>query len=358
MAKPHHKKRVRRGIKSGMAPGTPVFIGERKRDHTRVDIIDFNEMHVHELADTGLDQCAALARTPTVTWINISGVHDMGIIESLGRHFNLHPLTLEDIVNTTQRPKVEESPGYTFVVLKMLVYKEQPARVEEEHVSLILGENYVISLLEDEGDVFDNVRERIRNNKGRIRKMPADFLAYSLMDAVVDHYFLVVEGLGDSIDEIDDRILLAPQQGDIQAIHRLKRDMLKLRKAVWPLREEIGALEKTDSPLIRHDTRMFLRDLYDHTIQVIDMVETNRDILAGMHDAWLSSNSNRMNEIMKVLTIIATIFIPLTFIVGLYGMNFDNMPELRWHWGYHAVWGMMLVVAGGMLLWFRRKGWF
>jgi magnesium transporter len=358
MAKPHHKKRVRRGIKSGMAPGTPVFIGERKRDHTRVDIIDFNEMQVHELTDTGLDQCAALARTPTVTWINISGVHDMGIIESLGRHFNLHPLTLEDIVNTTQRPKVEESPGYTFVVLKMLIYKEQPARVEEEHVSLILGENYVISLLEDEGDVFDNVRERIRQNKGRIRRMPADFLAYSLMDAVVDHYFLVVEGLGDSIDEIDERILVAPQLGDIQAIHRLKRDILKLRKAVWPLREEIGALEKTDSPLIRPDTRMFLRDLYDHTIQVIDMVETNRDILAGMHDTWLSSNSNRMNEIMKVLTIIATIFIPLTFIVGLYGMNFDYMPELRWHWGYHAVWGVMLAVSGGMLLWFRRRGWF
>jgi magnesium transporter len=240
----------------------------------------------------------------------------------------------------------------------MLVFKDNPARVEEEHVSLILGDNYVISLMEDAGDVFDNVRERIRQSKGRIRKMSSDFLAYSLMDAVVDHYFLVVEGLGDSIDEIDERILVAPEPGDIRSIHRLKREMLKLRKAVWPLREEVGALEKTDSPLIRPETRMFLRDLYDHTIQVIDMVESNRDILAGMHDTWLSSNSNRMNEIMKVLTIIATIFIPLTFIVGVYGMNFDYMPELEWHWGYHAVWGVMLAVGAAMLLWFRRKGWF
>lgn len=335
-----------------------MFVGERKLDQARIDIIDFNEAQLNEVADTSLDKCAELARAPTVTWINIAGVHDMSVIEALGRHFNLHPLTLEDIVNTTQRPKVEESPGYTFIVLKMLVFKDNPARVEEEHVSLILGDNYVISLMEDAGDVFDNVRERIRQSKGRIRKMSSDFLAYSLMDAVVDHYFLVVEGLGDSIDEIDERILVAPEPGDIRSIHRLKREMLKLRKAVWPLREEVGALEKTDSPLIRPETRMFLRDLYDHTIQVIDMVESNRDILAGMHDTWLSSNSNRMNEIMKVLTIIATIFIPLTFIVGVYGMNFDYMPELEWHWGYHAVWGVMLAVGAAMLLWFRRKGWF
>lgn len=358
MARRNSKTRVRRGIKSGMAPGTPVFIGERKRDLSRIDIIDFNDLQVAEYADTSLDKCSELARAPTVTWINIAGVHDMTVIEALGRHFNLHPLTLEDIVNTTQRPKVEESPNYTFVVLKMLVWNDQLARVAEEHVSLILGENYVISLLEDAGDVFDNVRERIRQNKGRIRRMRADFLAYSLMDAVVDHYFLVVETLGERVEEIDERILAAPQLDDIHAIHRLKRDVLKLRKAVWPLREEIGALEKTDSSLVRPETRMFLRDLYDHTIQVIDMVETNRDILAGMHDTWLSSNSNRMNEIMKVLTIIATIFIPLTFIVGVYGMNFDYMPELRWHWGYHAVWAVMLAVGGGMLLWFRRKGWF
>jgi magnesium transporter len=358
MARKNHKARVRRGIKSGMAPGTPVFVGERKLDQARIDIIDFNEAQLNEVADTSLDKCAELARAPTVTWINIAGVHDMSVIEALGRHFNLHPLTLEDIVNTTQRPKVEESPGYTFIVLKMLVFKDNPARVEEEHVSLILGDNYVISLMEDAGDVFDNVRERIRQSKGRIRKMSSDFLAYSLMDAVVDHYFLVVEGLGDSIDEIDERILVAPEPGDIRSIHRLKREMLKLRKAVWPLREEVGALEKTDSPLIRPETRMFLRDLYDHTIQVIDMVESNRDILAGMHDTWLSSNSNRMNEIMKVLTIIATIFIPLTFIVGVYGMNFDYMPELEWHWGYHAVWGVMLAAGAAMLLWFRRKGWF
>jgi len=356
MARKNHRPRVRRGIKSGMAPGTPVFIGERKRDATRIDIMDFSETQFSEHADASLDVCAKLAREPSVTWINVSGVHDMTVIEALGRHFNLHPLTLEDIVNTTQRPKVEESPDYTFVVLKMLTYKD--ANVEQEHISLILGENFVISLLEDAGDVFDNVRERIRQNKGRVRRMPSDFLAYSLMDAVVDHYFLVVEGLGERIEEIDERILVEPRQDDIRDIHRLKREVLKLRRAVWPLREEIGTLAKTDSPLIRSGTRMFLRDLYDHCIQVIDMVETNRDILAGMHDTWLSSNSNRMNEVMKVLTIIATLFIPLTFIVGVYGMNFDYMPELHWRWGYHGVWVLMLGVSGGMLLWFRRRGWF
>lgn len=358
MSRKNHKPRVRRGIKAGMAPGTPVFIGERKREHPRIDILDFSATLLHEHQDTTLEICAQLARAPSVTWINIAGVHDLALLEKLGRQFGLHPLTLEDIVNTTQRPKVEESPDYIFIVLKMLDIKEQPVRVEQEHVSLILGEGYVISFLEDEGDVFDSVRARIRQDRGRIRRMAADFLVYSLMDAVVDHYFLAVEGMGERIEEIDERILVAPVAEDIREIHRLKREMLKLRRAVWPLREGVAALEKSDSVLIQAGTRMFLRDLYDHSIQVIEMVEANRDILAGMHDTWLSSNANRMNEIMKVLTIIATLFIPLTFIVGVYGMNFDYMPELRWRWGYLTVWLAMVAVAGGMLAWFRRRGWF
>lgn len=356
--KPHHKPRVRRGIKSGMAPGTPVFIGERKREHPRIDVLDYNETLLQDFPDASLEACSRLAQSPTVTWINITGVHDLALLEAIGKRFNLHALTLEDIANTTQRPKVEESPGYTFIVLKMLVLRTDPVRVEQEHVSFILGERYVISFLEDEGDVFDQVRARLRQNQGRIRRQQADFLVYSLMDAVVDHYFLAVEGLGECIEEIDERILVAPQQEDIREIHRLKREMLKLRRAVWPLREGVALLEKSDSPLIQPGTRMFLRDLYDHSVQVIDMVESNRDILAGMHDTWLSSNANRMNEIMKVLTIIATVFIPLTFIVGVYGMNFAHMPELQWRWGYAAVWALMLGIGGGMLLWFRRKGWF
>jgi len=357
MARKQRKAKIRRGIKSGLAPGTPVFIGERKREHTHIDIFDFNAESLQEFTDVSLDKCSELATEPTVTWVNINGVHDLEMLEALGKRFNLHPLTLEDIANTTQRPKVEEFPDYLFIVMKMLVFNEENNDIEVEHVSLILGENYVISLLEDEGDVFDTVRERIRSGKGRIRKMKADFLAYSLLDAVVDHYFLAVERIGDVIESIDERVLADPKPADIHEIHELKRDVLKLRKAVWPLREEIGSLDKIESPLLRAETGVFIRDLYDHTIQVIDMVETCRDLLGGMHDTYLSSMSNRMNEVMKMLTVIATIFIPLTFIVGIYGMNFRHMPELEWQWGYYVVWAVMIVIGGGMVVYFKRKKW-
>lgn len=358
MGKKQKKKAAsRQSVKAGLAPGTPVFIGERKLEKIRIDLIDYNEEALNELPDATLDQCADLAKAPTVTWINLSGIHDLEMIESLGKRFNLHSLTLEDLVNTNQRPKAEVFPNYLFIVLKMMDYNETANTVDVEHVSLILGENYVISFLEDEGDVFDTVRERIRSSKGRIRGIKSDYLAYSLMDAVVDHYFLAVERIGDFIEEIDDRLLTDPRPDDIQEIHRLKRDILSLRKAVWPLREEVGAIEKSESPLIHQETRVFLRDLYDHTIQVIDMVETFRDLLGGMHDTYLSSISNRMNEVMKVLTIIATIFIPLTFIVGVYGMNFEHMPELKWPWGYYLLWTIMFAVGCGMVVYFKRKKW-
>lgn len=351
------KGKSKQSQKIGLAPGTPVFVGERKMNKVRIDIIDYNTDSMNELQDTTLDRCADLAKAPTVTWINLSGIHDLEIIDSLGKGFHLHPLTLEDLVNTNQRPKAEVFPNYLFIVLKMMNYNESTNTVEVEHVSLILGENYVISFQEDQGDVFDTVRERIRSAKGRIRGMKSDYLAYAMMDAVVDHYFLAVERIGDFIEEIDDRLLTDPKPDDIQEIHRLKRDILGLRKAVWPLREEVGAIEKSESPLIHQETRVFLRDLYDHTIQVIDMVETFRDLLGGMHDTYLSSISNRMNEVMKVLTIIATIFIPMTFIVGVYGMNFEHMPELKWSWGYYLIWLIMFSVGSGMIVYFKRKKW-
>lgn len=358
MGKRHKRKNTKRqSTKSGLPPGTPVFIGERKREKTRIDIIDYNDIILNEFSDTTLEQCSDLAQAETVTWINVNGIHDLDMIEALGKCFNLHPLTIEDLVNTNQRPKAEIFPNYLFIVLKMMSYNETANSVDVEHVSLILGENYVISFLEDEGDVFDMVRERIRSAKGRIRALKSDYLTYALMDTVVDHYFLAVERIGDFIEEIDDRLLTDPQPGDVQETHRLKREILGLRKAVWPLREEVGAIEKSESPLIHQETRVFLRDLYDHTIQVIDMVETFRDLLGGMHDTYLSSISNRMNEIMKVLTIIATIFIPLTFIVGVYGMNFEHMPELKWPWGYYLIWLIMVIVGGGMVLFFKRKKW-
>jgi magnesium transporter len=312
---------------------------------------------VEEVCDVPVAECSGFLQASSVTWLNINGIHDVQLIEDLGACFGLHPMTLEDIVNTTQRPKFEEFPDYLFATLKMLAFNPVSSRIEIEHVSLILGRNFVISFLEDEGDVFDAVRQRIRTCTGRVRRHKADYLAYALMDAVVDHYFLAIEQLGDRIEEFDDRILEDPRPGDMKEIHRLKRDVLGLRKAVWPFREEISAIEKSDSPLLRSETKVFWRDLYDHTIQIIDMVETYRDILGGMHDTYLSSLSNRMNEVMKVLTIISTIFIPLTFIVGVYGMNFEHMPELRWRLGYYGVWMVMLVVALSLFGYFKRKRW-
>ncbi|MCB2217846.1 magnesium/cobalt transporter CorA [Desulfofustis glycolicus] len=353
------KKRRPRGsgIKTGMSPGTMVFIGEQKQDRARIEVLAYSEATFDELHDIPVEQCRPFANAPGVSWINVNGIHDVGLIQALGSIFGLHPLTLEDLVNTGQRLKIEEFPSYTFIVLKMITFNETTQSIDVEHVSLILGERFVLSFQEDAGDVFGTVRERLRSAKGRLRSMKADYLAYSLMDAVVDHYFLAVERIGERIEDLDERSLIEPRPEDIGEIHRLKRVILMLRKAAWPLREEIGALEKSELAMVRPETRLFWRDLYDHTIQILEMADTYRDILGGMHDTFLSSMSNRMNEIMKVLTIIATIFIPLTFIAGVYGMNFVHMPELQWRWGYHIVWGIMLIVGCGLLAYFKRKKW-
>ncbi|MBF0413355.1 MAG: magnesium/cobalt transporter CorA [Desulfamplus sp.] len=361
MSQPTKKKKrnpYRIGIKTGMAPGTMVFIGERKQEKTSIDVIDYSDTTLNELRDVSVNQCCDLSKSSgSVTWINVNGIHDIAFIGALGKCFDLHPITLEDIVNTAQRLKIEEFSNYIFIVLKMMKFKEAGNNVEIEHISLILGKDYVISFQEKEGELFNALRDRIRAAKGRIRSMKSDYLAYALMDAVVDNYFLSIERIGDRIEDIDDQILTEPKQEDIKEIHRLKRDILTLRKAVWPLREEIGVIEKSESDMICSETKVFWRDLYGNTIQIIDMLDTFRDIIGGMHDTYLSSISNRMNEIMKVLTIIGTIFIPLTFIVGVYGMNFEYMPELKWHLGYYMIWGVMLAVGIGLLVYFKLKKW-
>ncbi|MDD4835732.1 MAG: magnesium/cobalt transporter CorA [Dethiosulfovibrio sp.] len=355
--KRRREKLSQRRAKISTAPGTPIFVGERKMDDVRIDVISYDQDQVVELKDVQIQELPEISDEGKVTWINVSGVHDLGIVEGLGRKFNLHPLTVEDIVNTSQRPKAEVFPEYLFVVLKMISYDDEAECIDVEHVSLILGSGYVISFLEDEGDVFDMVRERIRLSKGIMVKLKSDYLAYALIDSVVDHYFLAVEKVGDLTEDMDDRLLSDPQPGDLQEIHRLKRDILTLRKSVWPLREGIGIMEKNGTAFFHPETKVFLRDLYDHTIQVIDMVEALRDLLGGMHDTYLSSVSNRMNEVMKVLTIIATVFIPVTFIAGVYGMNFRYMPELEWRWGYPLVWAVMIGIGGAMVVFFKRKKW-
>jgi len=278
--------------------------------------------------------------------------------EKLGKYFEVHPLVLEDIVNTGQRPKMEDFENYLFIVLKMFHYDEEADEIKTEQVSLVLGSNFVISFQEREGDVFHPIRERIRNAKGRIRKMAPDYLAYSLLDAIVDSYFIIMEKLGEEIENTEEKLVTNPTPATLQTIHNLKREMIFLRKSVWPLREVISALERGGSSLIQESTHIYLRDVYDHTIQVIDTIESFRDMVSGMLDIYLSSISNRMNEVMTVLTIIATIFIPLTFIAGIYGMNFEYMPELKWHWFYpKAFWLTIIVIAGFMAFYFKRKKW-
>ena len=342
--------------KVGLPPGALVHVGEKKVEEVKITVIDYDEMHFQEREAKTIAECLPLKDRPTVMWINIDGLHQVEILEQLGECFGLHPLVLEDILNTGQRPKIEDFGDYIFVVLKML-YDDKSEGIAAEQISLILGPDFVVAFQEMAGDVFDPIRERIKRGRGRIRKMGADYLAYALLDSVVDNYFIVLEKLGEQIEFLEEELVTNPTTVTLQIIHDLKREMIFLRKSVWPLREIISGLERGESALIQESTGIYLRDVYDHTIQVVDTVETFRDMVSGMLEIYLSSVSNRMNEVMKVLTIIATIFIPLTLIVGIYGMNFQYMPELAWRWGYPVVWLIMLAIGGLMLVYFRRKRW-
>jgi len=343
--------------KPGLAPGTLVHVGEKKVENIRIRVIDYDETNLQERELESVDECLPYADKPTVTWINIDGLHEVDVIEKIGKNFGLHPLVQEDILHTDQRPKLEDFDDYVFIIAKMLSYDEEEHELKAEQFSLILGPNYVITFQERVGDVFEPVRERLRKGKGRIRKRPPDYLAYALIDAVVDHYFFVLEKIGERVESLEEQLMTNPTAETLQMIHHLKRELISMRKSVWPLRELIGGLERGESRLFEEKTTIFLRDVYDHTIQVIDTVETLRDMVSGMLDIYLSSLSNRMNEVMKVLTIIATIFIPMTFIAGIYGMNFEFMPELKWHYGYHLVWVIIVAIAVIMLFYFRRKKW-
>ena len=343
--------------KMGLPPGTLVHIGKKRMEEVKISIIDYDEEHLQEKETKSIEECFPYKNKPTVTWINVDGLHEIKVVEEIGKCFNLHPLILEDIVDTDQRPKIKDFRDYIFIVLKMLYYDKEDNEIQVEQVSLILGKNYVISFQEREGDVFNAIRERIRNNIGRIRKLGADYLVYALIDAIIDNYFIIIEKLGEKIENLEDKVSSRPKPANLRVIHRLKRDLIFLRKSVWPLREVISILERGESSLILESTNVYLRDIYGHTIQVMDTVETLRDMTSGMLEIYLSSVSNRMNEIMKMLTIVATIFIPLTFITGIYGMNFRYMPEIKWFWGYPIVLLGMLIIGIVMVIYFKRKKW-
>jgi len=341
----------------GLAPGTLVHIGDKKTEQVRLSLIEYGATHFQEKSIETVEESFPSKDEPSVTWVNITGLHDLDVIEKVGKHFNLHPLILEDIVNTGQRPKMEDYEGYLFAVLKMLRYDQEEDQVNAEQVGLVVGPNYLLSFQESPEDVFDPVRERLRKGKGRSRKAGSDYLAYALVDALVDEYFLILEIFGEKIESMEEELVANATRQTLQRIHDMKREMIFFRKQVWPLRELIGALSKGESPLVHESTSIYLRDVHDHTIQIIDTIESFRDMLSGMIDMYLSTISNKMNEIMKVLTIIATIFIPLTFVAGVYGMNFRYMPELEWRWGYFMVWGVMLVIAVLLLSFFKKKKW-
>lgn len=338
----------------GIPPGSLEAVADEQK--TTIRLFDYNTKTFQEKVLTTVEESFLLKDTPTVSWIDIDG-RDVHIIQEINTHFGVHPLVLEDIVNRGQRPKIEDYDTYLFFVLKMIHFDAKNNDIDSEQVGLVLGEHFVISFQEREGNIFEPIRVRIREGKGRIRKMGADYLAYALFDAIVDHYFLVLEQLGGEIDQLEEELLEKLEQDMPLRIHKLKSQMIYLRKHIWPLREVLSHFERGDSKLVKKETRIFLRDVYDHTIQINETIEALRETLSGLHDIYLSSISNRMNEIMKILTLFAAIFIPLTFIVGIYGMNFENMPELKMKYGYFILLTVMALLGLGMFFFFKKRKW-
>ena len=346
---------LKRSQKAGLPPGTPMYIGHHPTEQARTTIIHYDETELEEKEVEQIEECFLFKDRQTVNWINVDGLH-AGLIAQLGDCFSVPALVLEDILNTDQRPKLEDFGSSLFIVAKMLSCDPQLQGILIEQVSIILGPNHVLSFQERVGDVFEPVRQRIRNDKSYLRKNGPDYLAYTLLDTIIDNYFLILEMLGEQIADVEDQLLTDPTPQTVQTIHYLKREMIYLRKSVWPLREVITGLSREEVTLVSPNTRTHLRDVYDHTIQVIETIETYREMLAGMLDLYLSTTSNKMNEVMKVLTIIATIFIPLSFITSIYGMNF-YIPEVQWPWGYPVILMIMFLIVIGMLVYFRKKTW-
>jgi len=347
-----------RSSKSGLPAGSLIHIGEKKVGKIKIRLIDYGASEYAEQDIENIEQCFPYKDDQTITWINIDGIHDPAIMEKLGGCFGFHPLILEDILNTQQRPKIEDLGDYIYLVLKMIDYDYKTNKIVLEQVSIIFGKHYVISLQERPLEIYEPIRNRIKNDKSKIRNNGSDYLAYLLVDSIIDNYFSVLEKIGEKIEHVENKLVSNPTQKTLKTIYDLKRNMLYMRKSTWPLREIISRLERGEISLISDSTRPYIRDIYDHIIQVIDTIETFRDMLSGMVDIYLSSMSHRLNEVMKILTIISTIFIPITFIASIYGMNFRFMPEISWRWGYLVVWAIILFIIIYMIIYFKRKKWF
>ncbi len=353
MPRSRHKVAVKQ---PGLAPGTLIYTGPPREAAVTCHVMDYGPEHFEELPDVTLDRLSIATREDTVTWVNVNGIHDVDLVAKFGEKLDLHQLVMEDIVSPRQRPKAELFDDHVYIVVKML-HLDESGEISTEQVSIVAGVRYVVTFQEQPGDVLEPLRNRIRAGRGLIRKNGPDYLTYAIVDTVVDNYFHVVERIGEQIEVLEEEVSGDPTRETLHRINDLKRQILMLRKNIWPLREVMAGIERDDSHFFKPRTRTFLRDVYDHVVQVIDFLETYRDLLSGLTDLYLSAISHRMNEIMKVLTIVGVIFIPLTFIAGIYGMNFEWIPELQWKWGYPAVWGLMISVAAGLLLFFRHKKW-
>ncbi|HOJ40744.1 MAG TPA: magnesium/cobalt transporter CorA [bacterium] len=351
-----NRKTAARRKKVGLPAGSLAYFGQSPARPTRITLFEYTP---ETISEKKVEDVAALVSSEAkkgVTWLNIDGFQNVEAITEIGQFYHLHPLVMEDILTMDQRPRVEDFDDYLFITLRMF-YLSASKEIVDEQLSLILGENFLLSFQEMPGDIFDPVRERLRSGKGRLRNQGPDYLTYSLIDAVVDNYFVILEELGEQIEETEKRLLASPSPEKLSSIFALKRKLIFMRRSLWPLREAINNLLRSESKLVTSTTLLYLRDVHDHTIQAIETLETLRDILSEMVDIYLSSQSNRLNEIMKVLTIIATIFMPLTFIAGIYGMNFKYMPELNSVWGYPAVLLFMALIAAVMLFYFRKQKW-
>lgn len=340
-----------------MAPGSLTYVGDSSPAPVKLHLISFSASSIVELENPSAEAVESHVKKGAVTWLQVAGLADTGLIRLLGEIFHIHPLTLEDILDTTQRPKVDETDGYLFVLLKTLRQDADSREISPEQISLVLGPNFLVSFQETQTNLFEPMLTRLRSGLGRIRKSGPDYLMYSVMDVVVDNYFVILEKVAETIESLEEELVTHPGKETLNDLHKLKTDMIYLRRSIWPLREIVVQLTRGEMKLIQESTQPYLRDVYDHTIHAIDSLETYRDILSGMLDIYLTSVNNRLSEIMKVLTIIATIFIPLTFLSGWYGMNFKHMPELDWVWGYPMIIAVAVSVVIGMLLFFRRKGW-
>lgn len=353
------KKKSGRNKKKGLPPGSLVFVGDQKTEKATLDLFFYNEEKVEQKQDLPLSQIIEELKNITTTcWLNVNGLHDTNILKEIGTAFDINKLALEDILNTEQRPKLDAYDNFVVSIVKMFHFDTITKSVRMEQVSVIFTKNFVITFQEKPGDVFDDLRDRIINKKGVIRSKGADYLFYALLDTLTDHYFFTLEQIGESLESIEDIILTSPSQNTLNQLHFFKKEITQIRRAIYPLREVVSKIERNDNNFIAESNIWYYRDLHDHTIQIIETIETYRDSASGLVDLYMSSVGNRMNNIMKVLTIISTIFIPLTFIAGIYGMNFSHMPELQWHYGYYAVWGIMLLTTIIMIIFFRKKNWF